>query len=221
MKTLLTTLIASGILAFGSAANAVVYHLTESNSWDTDGSVVYATVTIVEEGEDIRFTVDPQQGAFESTLTNFGLQAFSFDYDLTVLGTDPVETLDGTNIGIADITPSGWTVTSNSGGRGGFGKFDFDLTGTGQTRADPLTFLITGVENDVVDNYSIYFAGHIADFTSTEWDCVEGDCTSAWFAGAGDSNRNIVPIPAAAWLFGSGLIGLVGVARRKVTDNNA
>ena len=30
-----------------------------------------------------------------------------------------------------------------------------------------------------------------------------------------------VPIPAAVWLFGSGLLGLVGVARRKVTDNNA
>jgi hypothetical protein len=24
-----------------------------------------------------------------------------------------------------------------------------------------------------------------------------------------------VPVPAAAWLFGSGLLGLVGVARRK------
>jgi len=26
---------------------------------------------------------------------------------------------------------------------------------------------------------------------------------------------NPVPVPAAVWLFGSGLIGLVGVARRK------
>jgi hypothetical protein len=25
----------------------------------------------------------------------------------------------------------------------------------------------------------------------------------------------VVPIPAAAWLFGSGLLGLVGVARRR------
>jgi hypothetical protein len=25
----------------------------------------------------------------------------------------------------------------------------------------------------------------------------------------------IVPIPAAAWLFGSGLLGLIGIARRK------
>ncbi|MEZ5540851.1 MAG: VPLPA-CTERM sorting domain-containing protein [Pseudomonadota bacterium] len=28
---------------------------------------------------------------------------------------------------------------------------------------------------------------------------------------------NHVPVPAAAWLFGSGLLGLLGVARRKRT----
>ena len=32
---------------------------------------------------------------------------------------------------------------------------------------------------------------------------------------AGDLNSAVVPIPAAVWLFGSGLMGLVGVARRK------
>ncbi|MEA3242882.1 MAG: VPLPA-CTERM sorting domain-containing protein [Pseudomonadota bacterium] len=26
---------------------------------------------------------------------------------------------------------------------------------------------------------------------------------------------SVVPIPAAVWLFGSGLLGLVGIARRK------
>jgi len=26
---------------------------------------------------------------------------------------------------------------------------------------------------------------------------------------------SVVPIPAAAWLFGSGLLGLIGIARRK------
>jgi hypothetical protein len=30
-----------------------------------------------------------------------------------------------------------------------------------------------------------------------------------------DANSTVVPIPAAAWLFGSGLIGLIGIARRK------
>ncbi len=32
---------------------------------------------------------------------------------------------------------------------------------------------------------------------------------------AGDLNSVVVPVPAAVWLFGSGLMGLVGVARRK------
>ncbi len=29
------------------------------------------------------------------------------------------------------------------------------------------------------------------------------------------ATNSAVPIPAAAWLFGSGLLGLVGIARRK------
>jgi len=27
----------------------------------------------------------------------------------------------------------------------------------------------------------------------------------------------VVPIPAAVWLFGSGLLGLIGIARRRIT----
>jgi hypothetical protein len=30
-----------------------------------------------------------------------------------------------------------------------------------------------------------------------------------------DVNLSVIPVPAAVWLFGSGLLGLVGVARRK------
>jgi hypothetical protein len=35
----------------------------------------------------------------------------------------------------------------------------------------------------------------------------------AWAVRDGDIGA--VPIPAAAWLFGSGLLGLIGVARKK------
>jgi hypothetical protein len=35
----------------------------------------------------------------------------------------------------------------------------------------------------------------------------------AWAVHSGDVSA--VPVPATAWLFGSGLIGLVGIARRK------
>ncbi|MDH5764661.1 MAG: hypothetical protein OEZ38_01505 [Gammaproteobacteria bacterium] len=41
--------------------------------------------------------------------------------------------------------------------------------------------------------------------------CVE--LSSAWFGSTG--NVAVVPVPAAAWLFMSGLIGLIGVSRRK------
>ncbi|MEA2093731.1 MAG: VPLPA-CTERM sorting domain-containing protein [Pseudomonadota bacterium] len=33
----------------------------------------------------------------------------------------------------------------------------------------------------------------------------------------GDLGQVVVPVPAAVWLFGSGLLGLVGMARRKKT----
>jgi hypothetical protein len=39
--------------------------------------------------------------------------------------------------------------------------------------------------------------------------------TYAWAVHDDDFGTALVPLPAAAWLFGSGLLGLVGVARRK------
>jgi hypothetical protein len=37
----------------------------------------------------------------------------------------------------------------------------------------------------------------------------------AWAVHAGDVGASVVPVPAAAWLFGSGLIGLVGLGRQR------
>jgi Protein of unknown function (DUF1566) len=39
----------------------------------------------------------------------------------------------------------------------------------------------------------------------------------AWAVHAGDVGASAVPVPAAAWLFGSGLLGLIGMGRRKAT----
>lgn len=38
---------------------------------------------------------------------------------------------------------------------------------------------------------------------------------SAWAVHDGDIGASVVPVPAAVWLFGSGLIGLAGLAKRK------
>jgi hypothetical protein len=37
----------------------------------------------------------------------------------------------------------------------------------------------------------------------------------------GTSAETVVPIPAAVWLFGSGLVGLIGIARRKITGGSS
>ena len=47
----------------------------------------------------------------------------------------------------------------------------------------------------------------------TNWDKTTTPGDRAWAVQSGDVGS--VPIPAAVWLFGSGLIGLVGFARRK------
>ncbi|MBU1192711.1 MAG: DUF1566 domain-containing protein [Gammaproteobacteria bacterium] len=44
---------------------------------------------------------------------------------------------------------------------------------------------------------------------------VEGDSYSAWAVHTGDVGAPTVPVPAAAWLLGSGLLGIIGVARRR------
>ena len=62
--------------------------------------------------------------------------------------------------------------------------------------------------------YNWYYFSPIAEGTNVSglWDA------SVIFGGSAVSNvtaYSVVPVPAAVWLFGSGLLGLVGVARRK------
>lgn len=46
-----------------------------------------------------------------------------------------------------------------------------------------------------------------------QYNYANGNGFNAWAVQSGDVSA--VPVPAAAWLFGSGLVGLVGFARRK------
>lgn len=94
--------------------------------------------------------------------------------------------IDGT--GVQQLAPSGSSLTCGSGG-GCSGSFLF-----------PLTFGPTGGPA-VAGNIGI---NNI--FTLTPGDTVH---LESFF------QVTAVPVPAAVWLFGSGLLGLAGVARRK------
>jgi len=57
-------------------------------------------------------------------------------------------------------------------------------------------------------------SGHGFDATVAEWSFSVGT-TGPYSMTATASGIAVVPVPAAVWLFGSGLIGLVAVSRRK------
>ena len=67
------------------------------------------------------------------------------------------------------------------------------------------------------ENYGVLRADNgsvaVSQFCDTE--SSAGACAAGSFAPTLDITVSAVPVPAAAWLFGSGLLGLVGVARKK------
>ena len=93
------------------------------------------------------------------------------------------------------------------------------------TGCAPPTYCLTNTgpfSNMQWDNY--YWAMEYAPDTNYAWDFNMGfglqgayqktNNYYAWAVLSGDV-ISAVPVPAAVWLFGSGLLGLLGIARRK------
>jgi hypothetical protein len=195
--------LAMGITMVGmTQAASVSYFLDQVNDPALADGVNYLMVTVDDEGAAgaINFTVEALGVLGEDS--NFGIQTFGFNGDA---------------LGSSNLTlPGGWTF-SNDQNISVFGNFTNYLQGTGDSRQDPLAFSIVGVDGDVISDYlsegagGMLFATHLAGFTE-----VNG-ITSAHFAGNTDGlvPPSAVPLPAAVWLLGSGLVGLGVTGRRK------
>jgi len=84
----------------------------------------------------------------------------------------------------------------------------------------------SNIENRSVNINGESYTGDIRDEDLTRsYECVAGpfgDCVNAtyWayeFDNSGTWSVSAVPVPAAAWLFGSGLLGLIGFSKRKAS----
>lgn len=185
-------------------ATSVSYFLDKNNAGLTTDS--YLKVTISENVSGIDFRVEILGAAFAplNPGDNFGMDKFYFNFD------DSLISLTANNI--TNLSPESWKVKLDKNAGGGFGKFEFETSGNGYSRTDLLTFSIIDVVGDTPWTYAIlgdaneFFAAHVGGFNAA------GGVGSAKFAG---STLVPIPLPAALWFFGPGLIGLLSIARRK------
>ncbi|RRQ21505.1 VPLPA-CTERM sorting domain-containing protein [Thiohalobacter thiocyanaticus] len=137
---------------------------------------------------------------------NFGLQAFGFNVDPTM----ETETTDNGSVVLSSTPlelsnlPDGWSVKTDQQ-MGGQGVFDIALWTEGNNRTDQLDFTLIGAGQDQIgDEFAAKVAGYFGMGHGKGGD-----------NGNGVEPPQAVPLPAAAWLFISGIVGMLGVARRR------
>ena len=107
-----------------------------------------------------------------------------------------------------------WNIDNTTDGLG-TGLWETFTTGTSANRAQGFVggFTITG--SPLVDAGTDMWTGTLvsAGNIGQNW----GDFNNTQYSEVWDIKitKHVIPVPAAVWLFGSGLVGLVGVARRK------
>lgn len=170
------------------------------------------TFDLYADASDIVYTyIDPIFGE----VTEIGFLAGGIDvfYDINVLtyvgfqfnpasGTDPSFTRIADDCSVALV--DGCSEPGEINGLG-FGAFD-GLAGT-TTLLGTFTFEGTneGLSAVTMTNN---------DTPAGDWFGVDGELAVVDYTGA-SVQVNPIPVPAAVWLFGTGLLGLVGVARRR------
>jgi hypothetical protein len=163
----------------------------------------FATVRIEDVGDDIMFTITLlNQPATE----NRNIEQFGF-------------TGTGLDLSTAVFDFTGMTPTWSYGGSAtldGFGNFQdtVQFNGPGGAGDDPLIFTIE-LAGDTINDYVTTGSTGGQPNAGGLFSAKVSSTGPGAFIGMGD--QYVVPVPAAVWLFGSGLVGLVGIARRKKT----
>lgn len=202
----LLSLAALLVLVLPARAATVSYFLDLANELPAGAN--YLRVTITDSTTvpgDIDFRVALLPDGFPPPGGNFGIDRFLFNH------------ASGVSVSSSNVTGlnDGWRVVENSNAGGAFDRYALQLKGSGSSRTGLLAFSITGVDGDSPASYATpayglhngataYFAAHIGGFDNHPY-----GASSTWVAGSAP-----VPVPAAVWLFASGLLGMLALARR-------
>ena len=209
-KSLGLTCLSLMLLGVSGVTRANLIYQFDSTEVLPFGSGPYGSVTLAQSGVNVDVTVDLRS---DMNFLNTGGPHSVFSFNAV-----DVEIIDITNVLFNSVSNANYTIVA-PGANTPFGTFTFMLDCTGAKpgcqngapgqQIDPLTFtVLNALEADLVGLSSggtdAYFAADVI--------CVKGSCNGATGA---IGVTTVVPVPAAVWLFGSGLIGLAGVARRK------
>jgi len=102
----------------------------------------------------------------------------------------------------------------------GINLFEYDLFDFGQrVFADPLSFGLTNINDACTAGLPFpVFLGSCEASVINQYAFIDNIHPTANVHNIlGNELHSAVPVPAAIWLFGSGLIGLIGIAKRKKT----
>ena len=191
-----------GILLFIGLgqAQALTINFSDMSSDMTDAALLDATLT---------FNVTSTSGNDLLTLTlenlTTGVNAYTIDelfFNFT--GDTAAFSFDSGNTGFG-------ALSTTPIGADGFGVFDVNIMGfalaAGDTEVWQIDLGLAGISGA---DFNVLSTNPPGDRTAT--------AALKFMQGPGDDSAygaSVVPVPAAAWLFGSGLLGLVGIARRK------
>lgn len=110
------------------------------------------------------------------------------------------------------------TTLAGVEGNQGINLFEYDLFGFGQRIvADPLSFGLTNTTDACTTGLPIpFFLGNCDASVINQYAFIDNIHPTANVHNIlGNELLSAIPVPAAIWLFGSGLIGLTGLARHK------
>jgi hypothetical protein len=92
------------------------------------------------------------------------------------------------------------------------GTYFLAISGNGNAPQNAFGFLNEDPNNQLTEFDGLSFVYELDHFQGNGFVSFDYNLT---LGGTVATTPSAVPVPAAAWLFGSGLLGLVGVARRR------